>query len=223
MRWGVGKGRFRNLTAVVLSGFLAVLFFVVWQFVRSIEPLAVDNTPRAVTATIRDRLLHPKEDSTLRVTATSLRLFCNIADSVHRVFRDSFPIGMRRGSSWTEDSSQVLLQRTQMLCRRQVARALNSSYVHISTYEHCQAAVISELIDQTLRVSVAPAELSRMQIVRNAIETFRSVNVGVSEPERAMIRELSYYLVPRLYPFVIGLAGDDISYSATPTRVTTKK
>ena len=223
MRWGVGKGRFRNLTAVVLSGFLAVLFFAVWQFVRSIEPLAVDNTPRAATATIRDRLLHPKEDSTLRITATSLRLFCSIADSVYHVYRESFPVGVRRGSAWSEDSTQVLLQRTQMLCRRQVARALNSSYVPLSTYEHCQAAVISELIDQTLRVSVAPTELKRMQIVQNAVETLRSADVGVSEPERTMIRELSYYLVPRLYPFVIGLAGDDISYSATPASVTTKK
>lgn len=214
MRWGVGKGRFRNLTAVVLSAFLALLFFVVWQFIRRIEPLAVDNTPRGSTATVRERLLHPEEDSLIRVTATNLRLLCRIADSVNTVYRDAFPLSVRRSSSWNADSSTALLQRTHVLCRRQVARALNAFYIPLATYEYCQAAVISELGDQSLRAFALPVELRKMELVDTAMQIVRSDVVGVSESERALIREVSYYLVPRMQPLLLGLTGDDVSYSS---------
>ncbi|MFM8179230.1 MAG: hypothetical protein ACKOAG_08605 [Candidatus Kapaibacterium sp.] len=218
MRWGVGKGRFRNLTALVLSAFLAMLFLVVWQFVRRIEPLAVDNTPKAATATVRDRLLRPEEDSLLRVTATNLRLFCSIADSVDMVYRQAFPVSVRRGAQWTGDSTLTLMKRTQMLCRRQGARALNVGYVPMATYEHCQAAVIRELGDDALRLQVVPMEIRRLEIADSAISLMRSPLVGVSESERVLIREVAYHLVPRLQPFLLGLAGDDVSYSSSSLR-----
>lgn len=218
MRWGVGKGRFRNLTAVVLSAFLAMLFFVVWQFVRRIEPLAVDNSPRASSATVRERLLHPEEDSLLRVTATNLRLLCRIADSVNTIYREAFPLSVRRSTSWNTDSATALLRRTHVLCRRQVARALNAFYVPLATYEHCEAAVISELGDQALRAFVLPVELRKMESVDSAMQIVRSGVVGVSESERALIREVSYYLVPRMQPFLLGLTGDNVSYSSSQRR-----
>lgn len=215
MRWGVGKGRFRNLTAVVLSTFLAILFLVVWQFVRRIEPLAVDNTPQASTATIQDRLLHPREDSLLRVTASNLRVLCVIADSVNTEYKEIFPKNFKPGRNWNQDSSDALLQLAHMKCRQQVAHILNAQYMPFATYNYCQQVVIAVLAEKYK--AALPAALQSSETAVSAMATVRSRIVGVSENERELVMEVAEYLEPRLQPFMIGLTGDDVQFHSKKT------
>ena len=215
MRWGVGKGRFRNLTAVVLSAFLAILFLIVWQFVRRIEPLAIDNTPQASTATIQDRLLHPREDSLLQVTASNLRVLCVIADSVNTVYKELFPKNFKRSRDWNQDSSDALLQLAHMKCRQQVARVLNAQYMPFATYNYCQQVVIAVLGEKYKQA--LPAALQTSESAEAAMTTIRSRVVGVSEGERELVMEVAEYLEPRLQPFLIGLTGDDVQFHSTTT------
>jgi len=214
MRWGVGKGRFRNLSAVVLSVFLVVLFLLVWLFIKRIEPLTVDSTPRAETAGIRERLLHPREDDSLTVTATSLRVFCTIADTVSAAYDSALCIG-RRPRVWTNDSLREHLRIAHMRTRQLVAGALNDAYMPYATYKYCETRIIDELGNESLERHPLRADIARLRRTASVHVNDDAGPIRMSEQERRLIHELSYYLLPRLQPFILGLTADSAWYEHT--------
>ena len=211
MRWGVGKGRFRNLTAVVLSVFLVMLFLLVWLFIKRIEPLTVDSTPRSGTAGIRERLLHPREDDSLTINASMVRVFCAIADSV-AVSYDSIMLVAKRPRTWNNDSLRAHLRLAHVRTRQLVAAALNDAYIPFATYKYCESRIVDELGNESLERYPLGADLARL---RNAVATPFVDTPGpirMSEQERRLIHEVSYFLLPRLQPFIVGLTADSAWY-----------
>ncbi len=213
MRWGVGKGRFRNLTATVLSVLLALSFIVVWTFFHRIKPLTIDTSALSQTASISDRLINKEPEDSTQLRQRTVLLFHRIADSVDANFRRTFPPGTHHSSAWLRDSLPELLRRNQVQTRKEIGMVLNQSFSPIDEYRRCEAAILKELHPSEKELERYHWLLS-VDYVQQAMKSVDENLVAdtVSAPDRELIHEFEYDLSNRLLPFLIGLSSDRINY-----------
>ncbi len=225
MRWGVGKGKFRNLTATILSVFLVAVFLAVWTFFQHIKPLTIDTTPQSQTAGIRDRLINEDTSAPQHLIPANLLLFNTVLDSVNQIFQREFPSSRSITRETKIDSVGMRLHSAQVSVRKTIAALLNQQYVNIDEYRRCEATVMAVIRDSESK-SIVARDLRKRSDVQSAEKTIaeRVDSTHFSAQDRLLIEDWEHRFRDRLFPLRIGLSADDIQYAplAKPTATSTE-
>ncbi len=215
MRWGVGKGRFRNLTATILCVFLALSFLIMWSFFRRIDPLTIDTSPRSQHASISDRLINKAEADSSELRQSDLLLFLRIADSVSTHFERSFPVAPSKAhaAKWQSDTLPERMRQVQVETRKTIAYILNASFTPITQYRRCESLVMM-LVQSKKEDELRYRWLLSMPLIENAQDYVRThqTQYTISEAERQLIAEFQHDLQRHMMAFELGLSSDSLNY-----------
>ncbi len=224
MRWGVGKGRFRNLTATILSVCLALSFGLVWTFFHRIEPLTIDTSPRSQTASISDRLINTASTDSGAIRQSDIVLFCHIVDSVNAVFNRNFPSQKNRSTKWVNDTLPEMLRRCQVQTRQTIAFMLNQSFTTIGRYRRCESIALRLLSEKEVS-DLRHRDILGTTLARVAIDSMRTRRDSTTpnQTERELILEFETQLRDRLTPLELGLSDDTFNFLDLAEHLPSKK
>jgi len=216
MRWGVGKGKFRNLSAIVFCFLLAGVFYVVWTFFQSIKPLTVDTSPQASTALISDRLINTNnDDTTTTLRISDVELFALIADSVNSQVSAELVTEQHATKQFEEADLLRILISLQEQSRKTVGLMLNETYTSSRQYKNITNKILSRVLTQNHDVEYPlvkllrkhPAVVQAHQTVHNNVK-----DIELTKHEIEIIDEFLPKIRNYIFPFEIGLCSDSVKY-----------
>lgn len=229
MRWGVGKGRFRNLTAMFLCVLLAATFYAVWTFFNHVKPLTIDSSPQAMTATVSDRLINTGSYSGDSLRQSQLLLFSRIADSLDAVTRSQLRTFRNTKGKHDENSIRNLLADMQENVRRSLGMMLNETYTSAAEYRFIERKILATF--NALDVNTEESATEREIIEHPAVEAAQNVisqtidTTQVTAQDKELVMEFIPRLRSKLFAFATGLSSDDVQfhdYQATTESATQK-
>jgi hypothetical protein len=239
MRWGVGKGKFRNVTSILLCLLLGATFYFVWTFFQIIKPLTIDTSPQALTATIGDRLLNIESRNTDTLSDTQLLLLCMIADTANKILiyevkRETEQLEKKSLDETTIEHRIIpsFLANTQEELRKHIGIILNETFTPISEFQLIERRVLStypsyfdKLYNASLTSSILNDSLTALErtflnkvlrhpIVDSAEKQYSILldSINVHTKDRNHINEYRTRLANNLVALRLAMCDDAVSY-----------
>lgn len=217
MRWGVGKGKFRNLTAIFLCFLLAGMFYAVWSFFQSIKPLTIDTSPLASTASVAERLINTNNaDTTAELNASDIELFATIADSVNSIVSAELITEQRAKKKFEDEDVLRILISLQEQVRKKIGFMLNETYTSAAHFRNTEQKVLARILANPHETNEYPL-IKRMRahpavkLAHTSVEEHVH-NTQLTKKEIELIDEFSPEIKNSVFPFEIGLSSDSVKY-----------
>lgn len=244
MRWGVGKGRFRNVTAILLCLLLGATFYFVWSFFQIIKPLTIDTSPQARTATISDRLLNIESSKNDTLTDTQLLLLSMIADTANAILINELKREVEQIEKNSFDNATIqhkiipaFLANTQEELRKHISLILNETFTSINEFQTIERKVVatyptyssktysSSLTSSFPSDALTPSErtyftmMLQHPIVDSAEKQYSMLldSITVHTADKNHINEYKKRLSNNLLALRIALCDDAVSYNQLST------